>query len=132
MFNLNTETDYALIILSYLYRQKKITALSELIKATNLPQRYLARIAAKLVNHKLLISREGRVGGYQLASNVNKISLYDFLLIYEGELFKTKCSAEDYCCEYEKVCHHKHFFTEKLNTVLKNNLTKIKLTTLFK
>lgn len=132
MFNLNTETDYALIILSYLYKKKGITALSELIKQTNLPQRYLARIAAKLVKQQLLISREGRVGGYQLASSVDKISLYDFLLVFEGDLFKTKCSTEDYCCEYEKVCHHKHFFTKKLNTILKNNLTKIRLIELFK
>jgi len=131
MFNLKTETDYALIILSYLYQHKKVTALSELVRETKLPQRYLARIAAKLAKDGLLISREGRVGGYQLSPKINKMSLFDFLRISEGDLFKTKCSDTDYCCEYEKVCNHKVFFTRKLGFLLKKNLEKIKLISLF-
>ena len=91
----------------------------------------MARIASKLKKNKLLLSREGRVGGYQLASIVTKISLYNFLDTYEGELFKTKCFDKKYCCKFEKICTHKIFFTKKLNEILKNNLSKIKLIDLF-
>jgi Rrf2 family protein len=134
MFTLNTETDYALIILSYLYRSRqknKSTALSELALKTHLPKRYLAKIAAKLVNSKLLVSKEGRVGGYQLTANIDRINLYDFLVSYEGEISKTKCSGESDHCHYQDICRHRHFFTQKLATILKDNLTNVKLKTLF-
>jgi len=131
MFNLKSEIDYALIILSHLYKKNQIVSLSDLINETKLPQRYLARIAADLVKNGLLISREGRVGGYQITDKVKKISLYDFLKEFQGDLFIAKCSDKEYCCQYEKICDHKHFFTGKLNLIFKKELQKIKLTNLF-
>ena len=131
MFNLKSEIDYALIILAYLYKKDQLVPLSELISATKLPQRYLARIAAALVKNNLLTSREGRVGGYQITKKLKKINLYDFLVLFQQDLFVTKCSDKDYCCQYECVCSHKHFFTEKINRLFQKELVKIQLISLF-
>ena len=74
MLTITKQSDYGIILLSHIYKSKKIVNLSELISKTKLPQRFLARIAAALVNEGLLISREGKNGGYQTTEKIKKIT----------------------------------------------------------
>ena len=101
--------------------------LSELIEATKLPQRFLARIAAELVKNNLLISKEGKSGGYIISSKIKKISLYDYLTIFENDIIVSSCVDKDFDCKFEKICNHKDFIKKRLNIVLTKELKKIKL-----
>lgn len=131
MLTFSKQSDYGLIIISQLMDKNEFIPLSELIKNTNLPHRFLARIAAVLVNHKLLISREGRVGGYKLAPAVRNISVYDFLSIFEKHLSFLNCLHSKTKCKYEKVCKHKHGVHTKLNEIVLQQMKSIKLLDLF-
>jgi len=82
MLAITKQSDYGLILLSYIYKKNVQVRLSELIKETKLPQRFLARIAAELVKKGLLISREGKNGGYLILPKIKTISFFDYLTIF--------------------------------------------------
>ena len=87
MLTITKQSDYGILLISSIYKKNKLVNLSELIKETKLPKRFLARIAADLVKSKLLISREGKNGGYLISENIKTISLYDYLKIFNIYLY---------------------------------------------
>jgi len=87
----------------------------------------LARIAAKLTKRSLLISKEGKSGGYIISSKVKKISLYEYLTIFENDVVVSSCVDDDFDCKFEKICNHKDFIKKRLNVILIKELKKIKL-----
>jgi Rrf2 family protein len=127
MLSITKQSDYGLILLSSAYKRKGLIKLSELISETNLPQRFLARIAAELVKNGLLISKEGKSGGYLISAKIKIISLYDYLKIFENVVIVSSCVDENFDCKFEKICNHKDFIKKRLNVVLTKELKKIKL-----
>jgi len=129
MFNISKQADYGLIIISYLLKAKATTSLATLVRITKLPQRFLARIAATLVRADLLKSQEGRGGGYETAGRLKKISLYDYLRIFEGEVDFCSCGEDE--CRFEKICLHRDFVQRRLNQIVSTQLKRISLLDLF-
>lgn len=127
MLAITKQSDYGLILVSYVYKKGGLVRLSDLIKATELPQRFLARIAAELVKNGLLISKEGKNGGYLISPNIKSVSLYDYLSIFENDVTVSSCVDGDYDCKFEAICNHKGFIKKRLNVVLTKELKKIKL-----
>jgi len=127
MLAITKQSDYGLILVSYIYKKNGLVRLSDLIKATQLPQRFLARIAAELVKSGLLTSKEGKNGGYLITPKIKTFSLYDYLLIFENDVVVSSCVDENYECKYENICNHKSFIKKRLNVVLTKELKKIKL-----
>ena len=127
MLSITKQSDYGLILISYIYKKNALVKLSNLIKETGLPQRFLARIAAELVKNGLLISREGKNGGYLVSPKIKNISLYDYLSIFENDVVVSSCVDNEYDCKFEKICNHKDFIKKRLNVVLTKELKKIKL-----
>jgi len=132
MLTLSKQSDYALIIISQLKGNNDFVPLSQLVDNTDLPQRFLARIAATLVSNKLLISREGRVGGYKLSPKINSINLFEFFSIFEKQLGFMDCMmGRSSKCKYDKVCKHRHGVRTKLNDVVVSQMKKTRLMDLF-
>lgn len=127
MLKISKQSDYGLVLLSYLKDKKEYTSLSEVVKETDLPLRFLARIASILKKNGILESIEGKTGGYKITSKIKNITVYDYLKIFEKNLFLTSCSKENYKCPYEKICQHKDFFKNKLKNLIINDLKKYKL-----
>ena len=127
MLAITKQSDYGLILISFVYKKDRLVKLSELIKETKLPRRFLARIAAKLTKRSLLISKEGKSGGYIISSKVKKISLYEYLTIFENDVVVSSCVDDDFDCKFEKICNHKDFIKKRLNVILIKELKKIKL-----
>jgi Rrf2 family protein len=127
MLAITKQSDYGLILLSFAYKRKGLIKLSELISETDLPQRFLARIAAELVKNGLLVSKEGKSGGYLISAKIKTISLYDYLKIFENDVIVSSCVDENFDCKFDKVCNHKDFIKKRLNVVLTKELKKIKL-----
>ncbi len=125
MFKISKQTDYALLMLSYLKDKNDFVTISKVVEKLNLPSKFISKIASILTNNKILESREGVNGGYKLSNNIKKISLYDFLKIFEGELHLTSCFDNNYHCPNEDFCSHKNFFktkfSKKIIEFLKNN-----------
>jgi len=126
MLTITKQSDYGIILLSYIYKKKTIVRLSDLIKETKLPQRFLARIAAQLVKADLLISHEGKGGGYQIGKKIKKISLYNYLKIFKDDFSLYGCGDAAYQCRYESICQHKDS-SNKLRKTITNQLKKTRL-----
>jgi len=131
MFSIHRESDYALLTISYLINKEQFISISELVQETQMPRRFLARITAELVRHKILISREGRMGGYKLAKDLKSINLHDFLSIFEKNLNVVRCYEKGYKCNCKKSCKHKSFFAEKLSGILTGELRRWTLNDVF-
>lgn len=131
MLNITSQSDYGLMLISYLKDKKGYVPLSRLLNELDLPKRFLARIAALLVKSGILMSREGKVGGYQIAKKASNLNLYDYLKIFEGELAFTKCQDSHYDCPRKGYCKHKNFFKHNLTSVLSKELKKHKLLSIY-
>ncbi len=124
MFKISKQSDYGLLVLSYLKNKADFVPVSEILKNLRLPKRFLAKIASALVKNKILESKEGISGGYRLTANVKRLSLYDYLKIFEGDLEVVNCSCHSYKCLNDEKCQQKKFFkrsfTNEVIKILKN------------
>lgn len=132
MLNITKQSDYGILFVSSLMGKNEYVPLSELVKKTKLPNRFLARIASMLAKNNIVDSREGKVGGYKLSQKAYTITLYDYLKIFEGELAISKCSKPNYDCPWEYMCKHRSFLRHTLHTIVSKELKKWKLVSLFK
>lgn len=131
MLKMSKKTDYGLLIVSKLRNEKDFVPLAKLVEDTKLPLRFLARISAVLASQKVLISREGRVGGYKLGQRFFEMSVFDFLSIFEKNLFFTSCQRKSYRCRFEGICKHKEGVEQKLQQVIFADLKRVRLQDLF-
>ncbi|PIQ72908.1 hypothetical protein COY13_01010 [Candidatus Roizmanbacteria bacterium CG_4_10_14_0_2_um_filter_36_35] len=127
MLTITKQSDYGILLTSHIYKKNKLIKLSDLINETKLPKRFLARIAAELVKNKLLISREGKNGGYLISPNIKIVSLYDYLKIFNNDISICSCANDSYHCQYENLCTHKSILKNELNKIIITQLKKIKL-----
>jgi len=127
MLNITKQSDYGMLLISQLKDKKDYIPLSNILKRVDLPKRFLARIAAGLVQAKILESREGKIGGYRLSKKAKNLNLYDYLKVFEGDLEITKCMREGYKCPRDEYCIHKTFLKHSLSTILSRDLKKYKL-----
>lgn len=131
MLTITNQSDYGFLFLSFLLNKKSYVSISELTEQLGLPRRFLAKICAALVKKGIVVSKEGKVGGYKLTADLKKISLYEYLLIFEKDIAITKCAHADFECPYDTVCLHKSFLRNKLNTIVISELRKTSLRDIF-
>jgi len=131
MLKLSKKSDYGLLIISKLLNKEEFVSLSKLVKHTKLPLRFLARISSVLAHNGILMSREGRVGGYKLGKNFSHLSVYDYLFVVENNLYMTGCQESSGKCKFENICMHKDAVKCKLQRVILDDLKKVKLSELF-
>ena len=131
MLKINKQSDYGMLMISYLKDKKDFVSVSELTSSMKLPKRFLARIASIMARHKVVESREGKIGGYKLTNKARTMSLYDYLKIFEGDMAIVKCQLDCYNCPQDKICQHKDFFKNFLSPIFLKELKKQKLLQIF-
>ena len=131
MLKLSKKSDYGLLIISKLLHSEEHVSLSKLVEHTKLPLRFLARISSVLAQNGVLMSREGRVGGYKLGKKFALISVYEFLSVFESNLKMTGCQSSSQKCAFEHICKHKDTIICKLQDVILKDLKNVKLSELF-
>ena len=92
-------TDYAIRILHYIHNHTNyrddIPKAQMISKAVGITYPYFIKISNQLRSKGLLISAQGRNGGYQIARPAHKINLYDVVLAMEGGLNISHCFETD-------------------------------------
>ena len=89
---LTTKSEYALLMLIHLARGKAFpespvfVRLEDVCKKYSLSIKYAEQQASALKNSKLVISRRGAGGGYQLASQPEDITLAQVIRLMDGAL----------------------------------------------
>lgn len=90
--NLNKTTKYALQVFSLmaLDGEKMYTAV-ELSEKLKIPYRYLRKMLQEFHKNRFLRSIQGKTGGYVLAKSIQKITLYDIVILTDENHFDTHC-----------------------------------------
>lgn len=98
--------DYGIFGVIYLAKQPqgKIVSLSEVSKAENIPEKFLAKIFQSLTRSGLLRSHRGAGGGFSLARPANKITVKELLESIQGPIYFTKCLSNLYDCDRKDIC----------------------------
>ena len=93
MLELSRKSDYALRAVIYLARisADRYGRVSEIAKAKDIPQAFLAQILPLLANRGVVKSQQGAHGGYALARSPDAISFLDVIESVEGPLRLNKC-----------------------------------------
>jgi Rrf2 family protein len=93
MLELSRKSDYALRAVIYLARltPDRYGRVSEIAKAKDIPQAFLAQILPLLANRGVVKSQQGAHGGYALARAATAITFLEVIESVEGPLRLNKC-----------------------------------------
>jgi len=84
MLYLSKRTDYALVDLAFLSgRSGRTASAREIAQAGDLPAALLMNILKSLQQHAVVRSSRGVKGGYQLAADLNSLSLWNLMAMLE-------------------------------------------------
>lgn len=124
MLKISREVDLGLLLLTKL-SSKKSLSLSGWAREKKLPYRFLSKVAGKLKAGKLIKSKEGRSGGYQLARSSKKIKVGEIFKAVEGEAAPVACLQGQKCLA-QKFCKQRQLLS-KLSRVMEKQLNQTSL-----
>jgi Rrf2 family nitric oxide-sensitive transcriptional repressor len=102
---LTTHSDYAMRLLVYLaiHPKDKPATVKDAAERYGISTNHLAKVAQKLVQEKMVISRRGRGGGLQLAMEPAEINIGKLIRKTEN-LELLECFGDQCACPIENVC----------------------------
>jgi Rrf2 family protein len=108
MLRLTKKADYGLMALKYLAEQAVLTgdaqSAKDIAEAYHIPHQLLAKILQTLVKAGLLVSHPGTNGGYLLARDAAKITVFEVVRAIDGPLFITSCITVHGACDLTDCC----------------------------
>lgn len=107
-------TGYGIRALAYLARQTdlRLCGLSEIASSEKIPPVYLRKLLGELRRHRLVQSVKGIHGGYLLAQEPQKITLWDVFKVLDHNPYLDECvlcGARDdlptcpFCSEWKRI-----------------------------
>jgi len=122
--NFSKTTEYSLRILIYMAVEPDKQYSSEMLKDNlEIPYRYLRKQLTRLVKSGLLLSKQGKSGGYQIARPLKEITLYDIVnAAGEKQSYHVCFFGFETCMFGEKCIMHDKWqkIQDSLNELLKN------------
>ncbi len=91
--------------------------------------KYLDHIIASLKASGLIVNAEGRMSGYILARDPEKISIYDIYKSFEHELEIIDCLSDEGNCRRDRRCAAQNFWSG-LNKLIIKYMESVKLSEL--
>jgi len=90
----------------YLAQQEegKVSMLSAIAKAQDVPPRFLAKIFQALAKAGVVKSHRGAKGGFSLARPASEVTIRDVIEAVEGPVFLNVCLAAPGECNREALC----------------------------
>jgi Rrf2 family protein len=100
-------TEYAIRALVYIQLQnwkKKHPGVQEIAKEIEAPEAFTAKILQTLTRHEIVDSRKGRGGGFLFNEEQLNLTLYEVILVMEGDFCFTKCGFGFKHCNDANPC----------------------------
>ncbi len=131
MFKIKRETDLGLILLEQLsdLGKDEYLSLQSWAKTKKLPYRFLSKVASNLKRNGLIISKEGKDGGYRLAKNSSQVKLGTVIKALEGNLALSRCRT-GVKCSCQSYCRHRGLMC-RLGQSIEDELNRISLQSLY-
>lgn len=76
-------------------------------------------LLVKLKKAQFVKSLKGANGGYLFSGDIDKISYYDMVKIFEGEIKLLPCYSSDNCCAVSDTCLSKNYWCGLQNDMVK-------------
>ena len=89
---LTTKSEYAILALLFLARKSEdeFVKVDDIVAACDIPKKYLELLLAALRQNRLIKTKRGKQGGYQLAKPAAEISLASIIRLMDGALAPTE------------------------------------------
>ena len=128
MIRLSKETDYGIILLTQIVSTPETMLFSarELGQETGIPQPTVSKILKILTRSGILCSQRGAKGGYSLAVNPSRISIFQVISALEGPVALMECIEHPGDCSQELTCGVKNHW-EIINSRVRATLEEISL-----
>jgi Rrf2 family iron-sulfur cluster assembly transcriptional regulator len=112
---------YGIFGVIYLAKQPKgkIVSLSEVSKAEDIPEKFLAKIFQHLSRSGLIRSHRGARGGFSLARPAGEITVKDLLEAIQGPICLSRCLTELDDCERKETCRLREVMQKAQNNTVK-------------
>lgn len=126
------EVDYAVRCMVYLKNNPdRVSVLGDISSGTRIPTAFLSKILQKMIKRGLVRSRKGKKGGFILAKDPDKISVYNIMQAVCGceTVMRVVCNKTDSPCNFLKTCRI-HGVWEDLGKIIKMILESRKLSQL--
>jgi FeS assembly SUF system regulator len=133
MLRISKLSDYAIVLLSEIAREQGgqgVTA-RHLAASTHIALPTVVKLLKLLKDHGVLLSMQGRNGGYRLAHRPSDTNLAVIIEAVEGPIALTECMNEELDCQIHHNCNTKaHWvhinaaFRQALSVVNLNDLTR--------
>ncbi|MDT8432948.1 MAG: Rrf2 family transcriptional regulator [Bacteroidales bacterium] len=81
----------ALVFVQLVNWESRRPGVKEIAKEIDAPTAFTAKILHVLTTHQVLLSMKGRGGGFYFAGNQSDLTLFDVIMITEGDRLFTKC-----------------------------------------
>lgn len=103
---LTRKGDYAIRGIVYLAKQPpdKISLLSDIAAAVDVPQTFLAKIFQQFSKSGIVRSYRGTGGGFVLAAAPEQITLLDVVETVEGPITPNRCAVGSGQCSRDSFC----------------------------
>lgn len=108
MIRLTKQTDYALVLLTRIARDRRAAwhTARDLAEETQIPMPMVSKILKILSRVGILASTRGAYGGYQLARPAEEITAAEIIDLLEGPVALTECAVHSGAktCQIEALC----------------------------
>lgn len=123
MIKLSKLSDYAIVVLSLLARDRaKLMTASVLSASSGIPEPTVAKVLKLLSREGVIVSTRGVNGGYMLERDPAEISVTELISALEGPIAITACvEGSDDECGIQEICPMSGKWA-KVNATIKNAL----------
>lgn len=131
---LQITTDYAIRVIGYLVLcDGKLANAKDISEQMGITYQYFLKISARLKEAGLILTEQGRNGGYRLAKDAEDITLYDIVKTMEGEIYFNRCLEPDgFCSRYATDTCPVHNIFVDLQTDIITSLKSKKMSDIWK
>ena len=105
-----TKTEYGLVCLVYMARQPLdgVITVRDLVRSERFSVTFTEKILQKLRFAHIVVSHQGKQGGYSLARGLSEITLKDIIEALEGKTFEVFCDPKlretIVCTHFNEMC----------------------------
>lgn len=97
MLKIAKSVEYSILALRFIANNQNYECVStkEISERENIPYDLLAKLMQKLVKHNIILSKQGKFGGYALNVSPEQLSINDVILALDEKIQLTDCMVEN-------------------------------------